>query len=74
MIWAEIILGIIQALPELIKVFEAIFSHFHQQLPVVRAQRMAHLQTVLADWNAHRNGDTLKANLGAFTKAYGIEA
>lgn len=73
MIIAEIILAIVQLLPELIPLLEKLFQNFHGQPVAARIRQEAELHSTLASWYAKGiTDDQLKAKLQDSAVTYGI--
>lgn len=72
MIWLSIIFAIIQAIPEIIKIIQAILAaiHGHGNQPVHRFA----LENALLTWHATQDHEALKANLNAMATNLGVPA
>ncbi len=70
MIWISIILGIIEAIPSLIKLIQMIVDALHKH--PLQLQLEPKFLGLLADWKNHQNGAKLEADLKQFQAQHSL--
>lgn len=69
MIWVSIILGLIEAIPGLIKLIQQIIAALHAAPPAVRLAKEPEFHGILAKWFHDRDSAAVEHSLAAFEQS-----